>query len=83
LTEFAASLIFAMLTIDRNAAREPLEMTLDLTSVSPVAGENAMRIREILRKSHGAFPQNWLSDQFGYSPQKARGLASVITQKRP
>jgi hypothetical protein len=57
---------------------EPLEMTLDLTSVSPVAGENAMRIREILRKSNGAFPQNWLSDKFGYSPQKARGLATAL-----
>jgi len=55
-------------------------MTLDLTSVSPVAGQNAMRIREILRKSYGAFPQNWLSDKFGYSPQEARGLATALEE---
>jgi hypothetical protein len=78
LTEFATSPIFGMLTIGSNAAKDPLEMTLDLTCVSPIAGENAMRIREILRKSNGAFPQNWLSDKFGYSPQKARGLATAL-----
>jgi hypothetical protein len=37
-----------------------------------------MRIREILRKSNGAFPRNWLSDKFGCSPQKARGLATAL-----
>jgi DNA-binding transcriptional ArsR family regulator len=78
LTEFATSPIFGVLTIVSNAAKESLEMTLDLTSVSPIAGENAMRIREILRKSNGAFPQDWLSDRFGYSPQRARGLATAL-----
>ena len=67
-----------MLMIGSNTPKESMEMTLDLASVSPIAGENAVRIREILRKSNGAFPQNWLSDKFGYRPQKARGLATAL-----
>ena len=44
-----------MLTIGSSAAKDPLEMTLDLSCVSPIAGQNAMRIREILRKSTERF----------------------------
>lgn len=53
-------------------------MTLDIRTVAPIAGENAIRIREILRRSHGAFRQDWLSDTFQYSAQKAREVATAM-----
>lgn len=53
-------------------------MTLDIRTVSPIAGESAIRIREILRRSHGAFRQDWLSDTFQYSRQRARGIANAM-----
>ena len=53
-------------------------MTLDLKSVSPIAGENAIRVREILRHSHGAFRQDWLTDAFRYSPERASELATAL-----
>jgi hypothetical protein len=53
-------------------------MTLDIRAVSPIGGESAIRIREILRRAHGAFRQDWLSDTFQYSRQKACGIAIAM-----
>lgn len=53
-------------------------MTLDLKTVSPIAGESAMRIRDILRRSSGAFRQDWLTDAFRYSPERASELATAL-----
>lgn len=51
-------------------------MTLDLDTVPPIAGESAMRIRDILRRCQGAFREDWLSDKFQYSRPRAREIAS-------
>jgi hypothetical protein len=53
-------------------------MTLDLRAVPSISGESAKRIRDILRRSHGAFRQDWLSDTFQYSPKKACELAAAL-----
>lgn len=37
-----------------------------------------MRIRDILRQSHGAFRQDWLSDKFRYDQDRARELADGL-----
>jgi hypothetical protein len=53
-------------------------MTLDLNAVPPVAGEGAMRIRDILRRSYGAFRQDWLTDRFRYDERRAREIAKAM-----
>jgi predicted nucleotidyltransferase len=53
-------------------------MTIDLRSVPPVAGESAMKIRDILRRSRGAFREDWLSDRFRYDERRARELAQAM-----
>lgn len=53
-------------------------MTLDLNTVPPVAGENAMRIRDILRRACGAFREDWLTDRFRYDPRRAREIARAM-----
>ena len=53
-------------------------MTLDLNAVPPVAGENAVRIREILRRSCGAFREDWLSDRFRYNEGRAHEIAKAM-----
>lgn len=51
-------------------------MTLDLKKVPTVAGESAMRIRDILCRSRGAFREDWLSDKFRYDERRAREIAN-------
>jgi predicted nucleotidyltransferase len=53
-------------------------MTLDLNTVPPIAGENAMRIRDILRRSHGAFREDWLTNKFRYDARTASGIAMAM-----
>jgi hypothetical protein len=53
-------------------------MTLDLGTVPPIAGESAIRIREILRRSHGAFREDWLSRKFSYSECQAHEIAKAM-----
>lgn len=53
-------------------------MTLELRAIDPIAGESVMRLREILRRSHGAFRQDWLSDTFHYSAPKAHEIAIAL-----
>jgi predicted nucleotidyltransferase len=53
-------------------------MTLDLSSVPAVAGEGAMRIRDILRRSHGAFREDWLTDKFRYDARRANEIAKAM-----
>jgi hypothetical protein len=55
-------------------------MTLNLKTVKPIAGESAMRVRDILRRSYGAFRQDWLTNVFQYSPEKASELATGMEQ---
>jgi predicted nucleotidyltransferase len=43
-----------------------------------ISGESAKRIRDILRRANGAFRQDWLSDKFQYSPQRACELAAAL-----
>lgn len=50
-------------------------MTIDLNTVAAVAGESAIRIREILLRAHGGFREDWLSDRFRYSPDRAEEVA--------
>ena len=52
-------------------------MTFDLTTVPPIAGESAMRIWDILRRSQGAFREDWLSHTFRYDRRRAEELASA------
>jgi len=53
-------------------------MTIDLRSVPPVVGESAMKIRDILRRSRGAFREGWLSDRFRYDERRARELERAM-----
>jgi hypothetical protein len=53
-------------------------MTIDLRSVPPVAGESAVKIRDILRRSHGAFREDWLSDRFQCDERRAHELAQAM-----
>ena len=53
-------------------------MTLDLNRVRPVAGERAMRIREILRRSYGGFREDWLIDRFRYNARRAREISKAM-----
>jgi hypothetical protein len=53
-------------------------MTLDLSTVAPIAGESAMRIRDILRRSHGAFREDWLSRKFRYNECQAHEIAKAM-----
>jgi DNA-binding MarR family transcriptional regulator len=53
-------------------------MTLDLKTVPDVSGESAMRIRDVLRRSHGAFREDWLSDRFRYDYGRAREIARAM-----
>jgi hypothetical protein len=53
-------------------------MTLDLSTVAPIAGESAMRIRDILRRSHGAFREDWLSRKFRYNECQAHEIARAM-----
>jgi predicted nucleotidyltransferase len=53
-------------------------MTLDLRTVSPVAGESAIRVRDILRRCHGAFRLDWLTKVFRYGPERASELATAL-----
>lgn len=53
-------------------------MTLNLKTVAPVAGESAMRIRDILRLSRRAFREDWLSDRFRYELYRACELARAM-----
>ena len=53
-------------------------MSLDLGKVPPVAGENAMRIRDILRRSHGAFREDWLTNKFRYDATRAGEIAMAM-----
>ena len=53
-------------------------MTLDLNTVPPVAGQSAIRIREILLRSCGAFREDWLTDEFRYDALQAHGIAEAI-----
>jgi len=53
-------------------------MTFDLKTMQPLAGESPLTIRSILRRSVGAFRQDWLTDKFGYNPQKAHAVATAM-----
>jgi len=53
-------------------------VTIDLSTVTAVAGETAIRIREILLRAHGAFREDWLSDRFRYSPDRAEDLGREL-----
>lgn len=53
-------------------------MTVDLATVPPIASESAMRIREILRRSHGAFREDWLSHSFRYDRRRAEEIARAM-----
>jgi predicted nucleotidyltransferase len=53
-------------------------MTLNLGTVPPIAGESAIRIRDILRRSNGAFRENWLSRKFRYSECRAHEIAKAM-----
>lgn len=53
-------------------------MTLDLKTVSPISGETAMKVRDILRRSYGGFRQDWLTETFRYSPERALELAAAL-----
>jgi len=54
------------------------QITLDLGTVQPIAGESATRIRDILRRSHGAFREDWLSRKFRYSEYRAHEIAKAM-----
>ena len=53
-------------------------MTIDLNSAAPVAGESAMRIRDILLRSRGAFREDWLSEKFRYDRPRAEEIAEAM-----
>jgi DNA-binding MarR family transcriptional regulator len=53
-------------------------MTIDLKTVPPIAGESAMRVRDILRRSYGAFRQDWLTGVLQYSPKRATEIAKGL-----
>jgi predicted nucleotidyltransferase len=53
-------------------------MTIELDTIPAVAGEKATRIRDILRRSHGAFREDWLSDKFGYDECRAGEIARAL-----
>jgi DNA-binding MarR family transcriptional regulator len=53
-------------------------MTLNLKTVPPVAGESPMRVRDILRRSYGAFRQDWLTNVLQYSPKRASEVAEGL-----
>ncbi len=53
-------------------------MTIDLNTVPPVAGESAMNIRGILRRSHGAFREDWLSDRLRCDERRAHEFAKAL-----
>jgi len=53
-------------------------MTLNLGTVPPIAGESAIRIRDILRRSNGAFREDWLSRKFRYSECWAHEIAKAM-----
>ncbi|MGP8250489.1 MAG: hypothetical protein ACLQHF_00545 [Terracidiphilus sp.] len=53
-------------------------MTLDLGTVPSIAGESAIRIRDILRRCHGAFREDWLSRKFRYSECHAHEIAKAM-----
>ena len=55
-------------------------VTIDLNTVTAVAGESAIRIREILLRAHGGFREDWLSDRFRYSPGRAEELARELAR---
>jgi predicted nucleotidyltransferase len=55
-------------------------MTLDLRTVSPIAGESAKTLRDALRRSHGSLTQNWLSDKFNFGKRKAREIVEALQQ---
>ena len=53
-------------------------MTLDLNTLPPIAGETGMRIRDILRRAHGAFREDWLTDKFQYDVRRSREIAKAL-----
>jgi hypothetical protein len=53
-------------------------MTLDLKTIRPIAGESAMRIRDILRRSHGAFREDWLRNRLRCDARRAREIAKAM-----
>jgi hypothetical protein len=53
-------------------------MTLDLNTLPPIAGESAMRIRDILRRAFGAFREDWLTDKFRYDADRAREISRAL-----
>jgi hypothetical protein len=65
--------------VERERAKEVrFLMTLDLNEVPPVAGESAMRIRDILRRSYGGFREDWLTDKFRYNESRAHEVAQAM-----
>lgn len=55
-------------------------MTLDLRTVSPIAGENAKTIRDALRRCHGSLTQNCLSEKFNFSDRRAQEIVEGLLQ---
>ncbi len=53
-------------------------MTLNLGTVNPVVGEPPLTIRDILRRSHGAFSEDWLAKKFRYDAPRAREIATAM-----
>ncbi len=53
-------------------------MGLDLKAVPAIAGENPKVIRDILRRCHGYFTENWLSKKLGFSREKAHRVARAL-----
>ena len=56
-------------------------MTLDLRTISPIAGENARTIRDALRRSHGSLTQDSLSKGFSFTERKAREVLEALQQE--
>lgn len=56
-------------------------MGLDLKTIPAIQGEDAIRLRLILRKAHDAFRVDWLTETFGFNKHKARGLARSLLDR--
>jgi predicted transcriptional regulator len=55
-------------------------VSLDLKTLSPIAGEDPRAIRDILRRCDGHMSETWLRKTLGFNDEKAREVASVLLQ---
>ena len=53
-------------------------MTINLNEVPPVAGETAIRIRDVLRRSYGGFREDWLTDKFRFTKRRSHEVATAM-----